>query len=189
MTSNTQPAFAWHPRVRHCAGCLSGAGETRKFAVRASRAALVAICLRSMEECCIGGRPISIGSRPWCDERAVTSNAQPAFAWHANERHCAGYLSVGGKIRELAARTHRAALGAMGLRTIEGHCTGNKPLSLGARPWCDVRAVASNAQPAFAWHARERRCAGCRLGGGNTREPAACARRAALAVIGPCTIK
>ena len=68
---------------------------------------------------------------------------------------------------------------------MKGHCTGGRPLSFGARPWCDVRAVTSNAQPAFAWHANERHCAGCLSGGGETRELAARARRAALAVIGP----
>ena len=37
---------------------------------------------------------------------------------------------------------------------MEGHCTGERSLSFGARPWCDVRAVAFNTQPAFAWHTR-----------------------------------
>ena len=57
-----------------------------------------------MERHCTGGRPLSFGARPWCDVRAVTSNAQPAFSWHANERHCGVCLSGGGKTRELAAR-------------------------------------------------------------------------------------
>ena len=89
---------------RHCAGCLSGGGETRELAARARRAALAAIGVRAMKGHCTGGRPLSFGARPWCDVRAVTSNAQPAFAWHANERHCAGCLSGGGETRELAAR-------------------------------------------------------------------------------------
>ena len=118
-------------------------------------------------------KALSIGARPWCDVRAVTSNAQPAFAWHANERHCAGYLSGGGKIHELAARVRRAALGAKDLRTIEGRCTGKKSLSFCARPWCDVRAVTSNAQPAFPLHANECHCVGCLSGSGETREAAA----------------
>ena len=184
VASNAQPAFAWHANKRHCAGCLSGGGETRELAARARRAALVVIGLRTMKGHCTGGRPLSFGARPWCDVRAVTSNAQPAFAWPTRERHCAGCLSGGGKTRKLAARARRAALAAVGVRAQEGHCTGGRPLSFGARPWCDVRAVASNAQPAFAWHANERHCAGCLSGGGETRELAARARRAALAVIG-----
>ena len=153
------------------------------------RAALVVIAFCTMEGHCTGGRPLSFGARPWCDVRAVTSNAQPAFAWHARKRHCAGCLSGGGETRELAARARRAALVVICLRTMEGHCTGGRPLSFGARPWCDVRAVASNAQPAFAWHARERHCAGCLSGGGRTRKLAARARRAALVVIGLRTMK
>ena len=86
----------------------------------------------------------------------MTSNAQPAFAWHARERHCAGCLSGGGKTCELAACARRAALVVIGLRTMQGHFTGGKPLYFGTRLWCDVRAVTSNAQPAFAWHTRKR---------------------------------
>ena len=183
VTSNAQPAFAWHTRKRHCAGCLSGGGETRELAARARRAALVVVGSAHVKGHCTGGRPLSFGARPWCDVRAVTSNAQPAFAWHARKRHCAGCLSGGGETRELAARARRAALVVMCLPTMEGHCTGGRPLSFGARPWCDVRAVTSNAQPAFAWHARKRHCAGCLSGGGETRELAARARRAALVVI------
>ena len=36
---------------------------------------------------------------------------------------------------------------------MQGHCTGERPLSFGAQPWCDVPAEASSAQPTFAWHA------------------------------------
>ena len=49
--------------------------------------------------------------------RAVASNAQPGFAWHANKHHCTGYLSEGGKIRKLAAHVHRAAMATIDLRT------------------------------------------------------------------------
>ena len=118
---------------------------------------------------CTGERPLTLRVRPWFDVRAVTYKAQPGFAWHANKRHCAGCLSGGGETRELAARARRAALVLAGLRSMEGYCTGGRPLSFGARPWCDVRAVASNAHPAFAWHANKRHFAGCLSGGGVTR--------------------
>ena len=52
---------------------------------------------------CTGGRPLALSAGPWCDVRAVTSSAQPDFAWHANRRHCAGCLSGGGETRKLAA--------------------------------------------------------------------------------------
>ena len=68
----------------------------------------------------------------------------------------------------------------------ERRCTGERPLSFGARPWCDVPAAASKNQPAVAWHARARHCARCLSGGGAARKLAARARRAALVVVGSC---
>ena len=56
---------------------------------------------------------------------------------------------------------------------MEGHCTGGWPLSFGARPWCDVRAATSDAQPSFAWNAHKRHSGGCLSRGGETRELAA----------------
>ena len=75
-----------------------------------------------------GGRSLSFGARPWCDVRAVTSNAQPVFSWHARKPHYAGCLSGGGKTRELASRVRRAALAAVGLRTLEGKAPAEGPL-------------------------------------------------------------
>ena len=189
VTYTVRPAFAWHAHKRHCGGCLSGRGKTRELEARARRAALALIGPRTIEGSCTGGTCLILGARPWCDVRAVASNAQPAFAWHARKRHCAGCLSGGGETQELAARASRAALAAIGPRDMKGHCIGERSLFFGAIPWCDVRAVTSNAQPAFAWHANKRHCAGCLSGGGKTRELAARARRAALAVIDSRTIK
>ena len=56
----------------------------------------------------------------------------------------------------LATRARGAALVVVALRTIQGHRNGERPLSFGARPCCDVPAVASHTQPAFEWRARER---------------------------------
>ena len=92
------------------------------------------------------------GARPWCDESAVISDAQPAFTWHVNVCHCANGLLGDGKIRELAARARRAALAVIGLCIMAVGCTGERLLSSGVRPWCDVRAVISNAQPALMWY-------------------------------------
>ena len=83
------------------------------------------------------------------DMRTYTSNAQPAFAWHARKSHCAGCLSGGGKTCDLDERARHAALAVTGLRTMKGYCTGKPPLSFGVKPWCDVRAVTSSAQPDF----------------------------------------
>ena len=96
-------------RARHCAGCLSGGGKTRELAARARRAALAVIGPRPTEGHCTGGRPLSSAQDRGATLRAVTSNRQPAFAWYARKRHCAGCLSGGGKTRELAARAPRCA--------------------------------------------------------------------------------
>ena len=100
---------------------------------------------------------------------AVGPDSQPAFAWHARERHCACCFSKEGPARELAARARRATQVSIIPNFLKGHCTGEGALSFGARPWCDAPAAASNAKPAFAWHARERHCAGYLSGEGGAR--------------------
>ena len=113
----------------------------------------------------------------------MTSNAQPAFTWHANEHHCDGCLSGGGEIRKLATRARQAAHAVVGLRIIYGCCTGGRPHFYVARPWCHMPAVISNAQLAFTWLADE-----CHRADGlsvccETREVVSRARRAALVAI------
>ena len=56
----------------------------------------------------------------------------------------------------LTKSTRGAGLVVVGPYPIQGHCTGERPLSFGARPCCNVPAAASNAKPIFAWSARER---------------------------------
>ena len=166
MASNPQSAFAWHARERHCAACPSGGGVARELAARARRKALVLIGSRTIEGHCAGERPLSFIARPWCDVLDVAFNSQSAFAWHTRERHCAACLSGGGAAREPAARTRRAALVVTSSNTAYGDCTGGRPLSFGARPWCDVPAMASNTRPAFAPQTRARHYAACLSGGG-----------------------
>ena len=144
VTFNVQPEKSCGTRASPTAVAVFREVAKHASLPRARRVALVVIGLRTMGGHCTGGRPLSFGARPWCDVRAVTSNAQPAFAWHARKRHCAGCLLGGGKTRNLAARARRAALVVIFLRDLEGHCTGGRPPSFDARPWCDVRAVASN---------------------------------------------
>ena len=182
--SNPQPAFAWHVRTRHCADYLSSGGATRELAARARRAALVVIGPGTVKGHCTGGRPPSVGARPWCDVPAAASNPQPVCAWQARARHCAACFSGGGAACKFAARARRAALVATDSGTVKGHCTRDTPLSFVTRPWCDVSAAASNPQPAFAWHVRTRHCAACLSGGGAARELGARARRAALVAVG-----
>ena len=58
----------------------------------------------------------------------------------------------------------------VGRRTKQGHGTDKRPLSFGARPWCDVPAAASQNQPSFVWHTQARYCACCLSRGGVGRE-------------------
>ena len=122
-------------------------------------------------------------ARSRCDVPAAASNAQPAFAWHDSERHCAAYLSGGGAARELAARAHHGALVVVATRTTSGYCTTGWPVSFGARLWCDVLAAASNVRPAFASQLHARHCGACLSEGGAARELAALACRAARVVV------
>ena len=52
---------------------------------------------------CTDGRPVYSGARPWCDVRALTSSAPPAFAWRARKPHCAGCVTGGGETRARSA--------------------------------------------------------------------------------------
>ena len=69
---------------------------------------------------------------------------------------------------------------------MEEHCVGERPLSFGACPWCDVPAGRSNVKTAPNVTGRRRACARCILGGGAAFELSARARRAALAVVCLC---
>ena len=56
----------------------------------------------------------------------------------------------------LATRTRGAGLVVVAPCRLQGHCVGEKSLSTSVKQCCDVPAVASKAQPAFAWCACER---------------------------------
>ena len=185
--SQNQPLFAWHTQARHCARCLSGGGAARKLAARARGAGLVMAVRHTRLGYCAFERPFCFGARPWCNVPAAASQNQPVFAWHTRARHFARCLSGGGAARRLAARACRAGLVVVGRRTRYGYCTGKRPFSFGARPWCDVLAAPPQNQPVFTWHMRARRCAHCFSGGSVVRSLAARARCAALVVIGRCT--
>ena len=100
-------------------------------------------------------------------------------------------LSLGGAALGLVARARRAALVVVGSCSIEGRCAGERRLSFGARPWCDMPAASSSAKLAAACQAsasvrmrsrslRRRR---------STRACCCCARRAPLVVVVPCSIE
>ena len=57
--------------------------------------------------------------------------------------HCVRCLSEGGAARELVEHARHAALIVMVLCPMNSHRTGERPLSFGARPWCDIPAASS----------------------------------------------
>ena len=166
VTSNAQPAFAWHANKRHCAGCLSGGGETRELAARARRAALVAIGLRSIEGIAPAeGLSLSAQGRGATCRRGL--QRAPGIRV-AREQAPLCLLSLGRwrNTQTCRARAPPRRTGCDRPTRHERVSHTKRPLSFGEMPWCDVRAVASNAHPAFAWHANKRQCAGCLSGGG-----------------------
>ena len=82
---------------------------------------------------------------------------------------CAPALAVSGeetKHTSLLLRARCAALFAASTCPLEGHCTDERPLSIGARSWCDMHAAASNAKPALRVTRHRRAAARCNYGGG-----------------------
>ena len=114
-------------------------------------------------------------ARPWRHVPAVASISRLL----RGTRKCATSLAVSLNEAQHASllRACHASLVAIGLCTMKGHCTGEKPLSFGTRTWCDVAITAFKKQSAFEWHAQARHCARCLSGEGAARK---------LAVRAPC---
>ena len=68
------------------------------------------------------------------------------LVWH--RRVGVRCLWGGGAALELASRARGAALAVIGSCLVERCRTGERARSVGARPWCDVPAAASNFKPA-----------------------------------------
>jgi hypothetical protein len=74
---------------------------------------------------------------------------QASAAWLVRRRRGGARCLWGGDAAlELALRARGAALVMAGTHPPNGRCDGKILLPFGARPWCDVRAVASNFKPA-----------------------------------------
>ena len=109
--------------------------------LRARRAALVVIGLRTMIRHTTGERHLTFGARPWCGVRAVT----PKCRRHSRgTRASAISVAISQEVEQHASlpRARRAALVVVEPCTTKRHVTGKVLLYIGVRPWCDVRAVA-----------------------------------------------
>ena len=128
---------------------VSGEEAQHSSLLRARRAALVCSLLASYQRALRRREASLLRRAPWCDVPAAASNAKPApRGLRGAGARCARCLWGGDAALELAARARRAALVVVGPRPANGAATGKRPLSFGARPWCDVPAAASNSKPA-----------------------------------------
>ena len=108
--------------------------------------------------------------------------ASPPF--HTRAARCYACCLCGGDAAiELFGCASRAGLIPAGPYPSKEHCAGEKPLSSGARPWCDVPAATSIGRPAPRATRSARACARYLLGGGASLEHAARACRVALVVV------
>ena len=138
--SKNQLAFAWHACARHCARCLLGEGAARELAAHAQRAATIVVEIRTRQGHYSDERPLSFGTRPWCDMPAAASNNQPSFACHARVRHCARCLSEGSAARKFAARARCATLPVPNPCVLKGPATarGLSPSARGRGVTCQL---------------------------------------------------
>ena len=125
VISDAHSPFTWHANKTTTLGMAKRASFPHALAVpRWLR------LVRALEKSIVPAEGFSFfGARPLRDESAVTSNARPAFTWHADKHHCADVLLGCGETREVPAHARRAALVVIGLRIMTGYCTGGTPLS------------------------------------------------------------
>jgi len=122
------------------------------------------------------GRGATIQLRP--TKPSFLSRVKLAHAPRRVGARCLG----GGVALELAERARRAKLIMIGVGSVIWRCTDDRRVFIGARPWCDVPAVASNTKPDAS--CRRRVGARCLGGGGVLLELAERARRATLLMVG-----
>ena len=180
VASNAKPAPRVTQRNRAGASGLWGGGAALALSARARRVALVAVFPYPIKEHRTGWRlSPSVRARvatcqlwsPTPSQRRVShGSVAPALAVSGDEAQHSSAL-------ELAARARRAALVVVGSYSIKGRCAGERSLFFGARSWCDVPALASNAKPApcVTCHAALSRLRSLSLGRGRSTR-AFCAR-------------
>ena len=173
--------------VRWSSLSLGTRPSTSASDARARRAKPATLGPHTMKGHCTSGRP------PFRRRQAPAPTCQPslslrvvACACSALARHCARSLWGRGPARALPTRARRAALAALAPRTVEGHCTSEKP------PFLRRQACAPTCQPwpslrvaACACSALARHYAHSRWGRGPARALPQRARVGSPATLGP----
>ena len=139
-----------HARRRAVARCLLEGGAKLEPAAHAQRAALEVVGLGASEERRTGGGALLF--RRAAVVRHVSYRLKLEAGCRVRSKRTragARSLSGGGAVLEVP-RARFVAPVVVGLNPIKKRCTGERLLSFGARPWCDVLAAASNAKPAAA---------------------------------------
>jgi len=176
--------------VRLCARSLWGRGPARALPTRAHRTALATLAPCTWKGHCTSERP------PFLRRQACAPTCQPcpllrevACACSALARLCARSLWGRGPARALPTRARRTALAILAPRTMEGHCTSERP------PFLRRQACAFTCQPCPSLSeialcsALARLCALSLWGRGPARALPTRARRTALAILAPCTME
>ena len=146
--SSAKPAPRATQRRRTCALSVWGGGAAGELATCARRGALVVLGRHFVEERRAGEKHLSFGMRPWCDVPAAASSATPAPRVIQLRCTCALCVWGGGAARELATRARRGALVVLEGRFVQGRRAGERHLSIGVWPCCDIQATAFNTKSA-----------------------------------------
>ena len=157
--------------------------------MRAGHAALVAVSNCPLRRHRARERPLSFGARPWCNVQATASNAKPAQLVTRRTRTRAHCVWAEGAALGFAVRARHAALVVVGPCDTAGRCASERPLSFGARQWCEVPAAASSAKPAPLIMQRKSAGAHCLWGGGAPIKVAVRAGHDVLIAVSSCPLQ
>ena len=168
---------------------LSGGGAAREFAARVRRAALVVGSPCTKQGYCTGESPLSLGARPWYDVPAAAYQNLLAFAWHGARGRTTAFAVSRTEAHHASLLSARAV--PRWLWCLRAQAKGNVPARDLFPSACGRGATCQMRLPKISRHSRDTRGRAATSlglsGGGTAREFAACVRRAALVVVGPCT--
>ena len=147
-------------RRRAGARCL-GNGTARKLSTCAHRAALLVVGLYHIEGRCAGKRPRSFRCMTVVRRASCGLQRQASAAYHTAQARKRSLSLRRRRTTWIAERTCRATQTVVSSYSIERSCASKRSLPLGARPWCNVPAAASDANLSLRVTRRRRTGAHC----------------------------